>query len=371
MSNIRIRNEEDGVPMTVGDSQKLGEVPISVRKQRDGIPHPHANANANANARRQSQAPTYEAPSEEEDLPAGAFEEFINPNDDEQQGDDEEGGYESPEENAHANADGNAKEEPSMGYNSIEAEKRDILIQLLRLKDKGYTVRPLTMQHSVQELRTELSRIQYGIECKNFSDLGMQVICTTVNLLEAGNEWFDPFGLELEGWGESVYDGRNRFEDPMEELYKMYRHRASMHPLVKIMLTVGGMGAMVHYKKQWAKRTFGGPVQPQPQQQPPQQAQQQQPAGQASMQGPPFQMPPFMQPTRTNDHGAPTGPDFRANENRSAPEQHAILAATPSVDGGSDFLSDQASVSEPRTFDTNKSKKKRRRRRDDPDVLQC
>jgi hypothetical protein len=72
----------------------------------------------------------------------------------------------------------------------------------------------------------------------------MLVACVTG--IEMLNTTFDPLGARLDGWSETMYDGLDEYDDVFEELHNKYKTKAKMAPELRLLMMVGGSGAMFH-----------------------------------------------------------------------------------------------------------------------------
>ena len=139
------------------------------------------------------------------------------------------------------------EEEPSKGYNSIDEEKADLLNKLARLEKKGVnTNKRLNMYSSVDEIRTEVKRITYGIEVDQSVRFSRRMLVACVTGLEFLNKRYNPFEIQLEGWSESVMESVEDYDTVFEELYVKYRNKVNVAPEVKLIMMLGGSAMMFH-----------------------------------------------------------------------------------------------------------------------------
>ena len=139
------------------------------------------------------------------------------------------------------------QEEPSKGYNSIDEEKADLLNKLARLEKKGVnTNKRLNMYSSVDEIRTEVKRITYGIEVDQSVRFSRRMLVACVTGLEFLNKRYNPFEIQLEGWSESVMESVEDYDTVFEELYVKYRNKVNVAPEVKLIMMLGGSAMMFH-----------------------------------------------------------------------------------------------------------------------------
>ena len=68
---------------------------------------------------------------------------------------------------------------------------------------------------------------------------------TIINSLEYANAVFDPFGLNLDGWGEQINEDIDSYEEIFEELHDKYKG-GKMAPEVSLLLRVAFSGAVLN-----------------------------------------------------------------------------------------------------------------------------
>ena len=136
-------------------------------------------------------------------------------------------------------------ERPSIGYNTIEEEKTDIILKLHRLKTKGFPVtRNFTMSSDIHEMRVELDKIKYNIDLESSIKFQRKILMAVVSTLEFANNRWDPFEIALNGWSESVYENVGDYDNCFERLWLKYRSKASMPPELELLMTLGGSAFM-------------------------------------------------------------------------------------------------------------------------------
>lgn len=145
-------------------------------------------------------------------------------------------------------------DKPSIGFNTIEDEKRDIILKLHRLKSKGYPVsKNFTMQGDIHDMRTELEKVKYGIDVEASIKFQRKILMGIVSTLEFANNRWDPFDLALNGWSESVYDNLSDYDNCFERLWAKYKNKASLPPELELLLTLGGSAFMFHITQSMMK----------------------------------------------------------------------------------------------------------------------
>jgi len=68
---------------------------------------------------------------------------------------------------------------------------------------------------------------------------------TLINSMEYANAVFDPFGLNLDGWGEQINEDIDSYEEIFGELHEKYKG-GKMSPEVSLLLRVGFSGAVLN-----------------------------------------------------------------------------------------------------------------------------
>jgi hypothetical protein len=168
--------------------------------------------------------------------------EFVNHGQDEEEYEDENEQYEQ-----YGESDNGEEEMPSPGYGSIEDEKADILNKLTRLEKKGHhTNKKLTIYSDINELRSELKRIMYGIETEQSIRFSRRMLIACVTGVEFLNKRYNPFDLALDGWSESVMENVDDYDGVFEELYHKYKTKMHVAPEVKLIMMLGGSAMMFH-----------------------------------------------------------------------------------------------------------------------------
>jgi hypothetical protein len=126
-------------------------------------------------------------------------------------------------------------------------KKIDMINKLNRLQGKGYNLtKKFTMDNTLDEIQVEYDRL---LDAKNLeASLRFQRQCMmgVVTGAEFLNSKFNPFDWELDGWSESVHENIEDFDEVFEELYDKYKHRGSMPPEAKLLMTLVGSGFMFH-----------------------------------------------------------------------------------------------------------------------------
>ena len=81
---------------------------------------------------------------------------------------------------------------------------------------------------------------------------------TFVNTVEYANAAFNPFDINLDGWGEQVSDDIDSYDEIFGELHEKYKSKAKMAPELKLLFQLGGSAIMVHMTNTMFKSSLPG-----------------------------------------------------------------------------------------------------------------
>ena len=165
--------------------------------------------------------------------------------DDEEEEEEEDGGGEEDGENDDNNS-------VRSGI-SNETEKMDMLMKLDDLRSRGHVIRDFDLTSKLLDMKKETFRIQRMMEIKASLKFQQKMLIAVVSAIEYGNKTFDPFGINLNGWSENVFENVEDFNNVFERLYEKYRKRGEMLPEIELMLTLAGSAFMFHMSNQLFK----------------------------------------------------------------------------------------------------------------------
>jgi hypothetical protein len=137
-------------------------------------------------------------------------------------------------------------------------EKQKLLTKLRRLDNDGIGGSRMTNSNSLDEIKQE---VESRTDSKNLeASIRFQrnALMTFVSGVEMVNDKFGnklPVKPRLKGWSESVHTNIGDFDDIFEELYDMYKDKAKMHPLLRLVGTLGVSATMYHLTNSMAERS--------------------------------------------------------------------------------------------------------------------
>jgi hypothetical protein len=127
-------------------------------------------------------------------------------------------------------------------------KKRLMLKKLDEWKDKGMLkdAGNFTMESPFDEIEDEYEGAMEEKRRKDSIKLQGWWFMTAINSLEYGNAIFNPFDLNLDGWGEQVSEDLDSYEDIFAELYDKYKG-GKMAPEISLMLRLGFSAAVLNF----------------------------------------------------------------------------------------------------------------------------
>ena len=148
--------------------------------------------------------------------------------------------------NIPVNPDRFMSAEPKMSKEELLREKFRYLRKLEDLEKKGVELtKKYNMDSNLAEMQGEYEMIMEEKAKKNSIKFQGNIMMTIVNGLEFLNNRFDPFSINLDGWGEQINENITDYDDVFAELYEKYKSKASMAPELKLLFQLGGSAMMV------------------------------------------------------------------------------------------------------------------------------
>ena len=147
--------------------------------------------------------------------------------------------------------------------------KRSALIKLHRLQDAGITLtRTFTSDDELGAIEYEV-QLQQGImherlmerKTKDGVKFARRVLLAFTSFSEFMNKRYDPVGVDLDGWSESVMENISDYDSAFERLLVKYAGKAEMAPEVELVMALGSSAFMFHLSKKLTSSMGGmGPA---------------------------------------------------------------------------------------------------------------
>ena len=115
-----------------------------------------------------------------------------------------------------------------------------------------------TMESPFHEVKIEYDALKEDAGKKASVKFQGSCMKMLINGIEFLNDKFDPFDVNLEGWGDKVDDEMDQYDDIFGQLYDKYQHRGSIAPELKLMFQLGGSAFMVNLSNKIFKTAAPG-----------------------------------------------------------------------------------------------------------------
>ena len=153
----------------------------------------------------------------------------------------------------------NIPTKPQMTNEEVLREKLTILRKLEMLEKKGIQLtKKYNMDSPLAEMKGEYEMIKAEKEKNNSVKFQGKMLMAAVSAIEFLNAKFDPFDIRLDGWGESVNENLDDYDDVFGELHEKYGGKTKMAPELKLIFMLGGSAAMLHMTNTMFKSSMPG-----------------------------------------------------------------------------------------------------------------
>ena len=137
---------------------------------------------------------------------------------------------------------------PSMTDRERRRKKRAMIKKLEEWYEKG-TIKShshFNMDSNYEEVEDEYETAMEDKRKKDSVKLQGWWFMTFVNSIEYANAAFDPFGLNLDGWGEQINEDLDSYEEIFSELHEKYKG-GKLSPELSLLLRIGFSAAVVNF----------------------------------------------------------------------------------------------------------------------------
>lgn len=137
-------------------------------------------------------------------------------------------------------------------------EKQKYLTKLRRLEANDIRGARMTMTNSLSEIKAEHDKLTDSRNLEASIRFQRNALMTFVTGVEMVNDKFGdrlPMKPRLKGWSESVHTNVEDFDEIFEELYDLYKDTAKMHPMIRLVGTLGVSATMYHLTNTMAERS--------------------------------------------------------------------------------------------------------------------
>jgi hypothetical protein len=140
---------------------------------------------------------------------------------------------------------------------STRKEKMDLLLKLTTLinNNHGKYSSKMSMDNTLDEIKGDFTRIKSAADNEKMVKFCKHGLVMGIKGLEYMNTSYDPLGVDLDGWGESMaYNMETaEYDEVLSELYEKYKGTGTMSPEVKLLMMIVMSGAMFSFTKRASK----------------------------------------------------------------------------------------------------------------------
>jgi hypothetical protein len=136
----------------------------------------------------------------------------------------------------------------TMSEREIRRKKRFMLKKMEDWQDKGMLkgYSNFTLDSPFDEIEDEYETAIEDKRKKDSIKLQGWWFTTLINSLEYANSAFDPFGINLDGWGETINEDLDGYDEIFGELYEKYKG-GKMAPELNLLLRIGFSAAVTSF----------------------------------------------------------------------------------------------------------------------------
>ena len=166
---------------------------------------------------------------------------------------DEEDDYESEEYDQDQGYDNyeddedDVDSEPRVSNKELERRKREMLVKLAALENKGVELtKKFSVKSRYEDIEFEYETQKKELETQAGVKFQQKALMAFVTGVEFMNNKFDPIGAKLDGWSESVMDSMNDYDSVFRRLYEKYATKSDLPPELELLMTLVASGFMFH-----------------------------------------------------------------------------------------------------------------------------
>tara|TARA_Y100001980_G_C14539488_1_gene316941 strand:- start:613 stop:1734 length:1122 start_codon:yes stop_codon:yes gene_type:complete len=141
----------------------------------------------------------------------------------------------------------------------ILREKFILLKKLEELQRRGVKLtQQYSMDSNLDEMKGEYEMLKDEKAKDNSKKFQAKMLMACITGIEFLNNKFDPFNINLDGWGENLHENINDYDDVFSELHDKYKSKATLAPELKLMFMLGGSAVMTHMTNTMFKSSIPG-----------------------------------------------------------------------------------------------------------------
>lgn len=136
-------------------------------------------------------------------------------------------------------------------------EKMDLLLKLTTLinNNHGKYSTKMCMNNTLDEIKADFTRIKSAADNEKMVKFCKHGLVMGIKGVEYLNSSYDPLGIDLDGWGESMaYNMETaEYDEVLSELYEKYKGTGNVSPEIKLLMMIVMSGAMFSFTNKASK----------------------------------------------------------------------------------------------------------------------
>jgi hypothetical protein len=139
--------------------------------------------------------------------------------------------------------------------NEIE-KKNELLFKIYKMQKKGIDFgRTYDTSDRIEILETAINNKLREKETETSVKFYRKLLLGLATGLEFLNTKFDPFGIKLDGWKDSLYDTIDEYDEVLEELHDKYKTKWKAPPEIRLVFALASSAFMFHLTSSMFKNT--------------------------------------------------------------------------------------------------------------------
>ena len=136
----------------------------------------------------------------------------------------------------------------SLNEREKRRKKRAMIKSLEQWQERGIVkqISHFNMDSNYDEVEDEYESAMEDKRKRDSVKIQQNWLITMVNTIEYGNAMFDPFGVSLDGWGESISEDIDSYSEIFEQLHEKYKG-GKMSPELSLLLRLGFSASVIHF----------------------------------------------------------------------------------------------------------------------------
>lgn len=151
---------------------------------------------------------------------------------------------------------------PYVNYQEEMEKKQKYLEGLDKYRRRGMKVAQFDVNSPFEDVEAEYNRHKRTVDVEASIQFSRKMLMACITGLEYLNSRYDPLGLKLDGWSESVIEDIHNYDDVFERLYDKYHTSVEMAPEFELLLMVAGSAFMYHLTNSMFKSSMPGMANP-------------------------------------------------------------------------------------------------------------